>query len=83
MPYTLIWSPTAKRALAGLPKEISERIIRKAISIVDNPHPFLERMVEYRIYKLRVGDYRAFVDIDEGNRTLNVLNVRHRKHAYK
>lgn len=83
MPYTLVWAPQAEKSLAELPKEIAIRVIKKAALILDNPHPFLERMVDYKIHKLRVGDYRAFIDIDEEKKELHVLNVKHRKHAYK
>lgn len=83
MAYELIWSPKAQQALASLPKEIAGQVVKKANTIVGNPHPFLERMVEYNVYKLRVGDYRAFIDIDEARKELHVLNVKHRKHAYK
>lgn len=83
MAFVLIWSPKSQQALAGLPKEIASRIIKKADAIVGNPHPFLERMVDYSVYKLRVGDYRAFIDVDETKKELHVLNVKHRKHAYK
>jgi len=83
MAYALIWAPQAQHSLAVLQKETAVRIVEKAASILDNPHPFLERMVEYKIYKLRVGDYRVFIDIDEAKRKLNVVNVKHRKNAYK
>ncbi|MCX6770662.1 MAG: type II toxin-antitoxin system RelE/ParE family toxin [Candidatus Micrarchaeota archaeon] len=83
MPYTLIWAPTAQHALSSLQKEVSARIVKKANQILDNPHPFLERMVEYKIYKLRVGDYRVFIDIDEEKKELHAVNVKHRKNAYK
>ena len=83
MSYELIWSPKSLQVLGSFPKEISARVIKKANLIVGNPYPFLERMVEYNIYKLRVGDYRAFIDIDETKKELHVLNVKHRKHAYK
>jgi len=83
MAYILIWSPRSQQALIHLPKEIAGRVVKKANAIVGNPHPFLERMVDYSVYKLRVGDYRAFIDIDEAKKELHVLNVKHRKHAYK
>jgi mRNA-degrading endonuclease RelE of RelBE toxin-antitoxin system len=83
MAYILIWSPKSQQALAILPKEIAGRVVKKANAITGNPHPFLERMVDYSAYKLRVGDYRAFMDIDEAKKELHVLNVKHRKHAYK
>jgi len=34
-------------------------------------------------FKLRVGDYRAIVDVDNSAKVINVLKVGHRKNIYK
>ena len=83
MPYGIIWSQLAQAALAGLEKSLAGRIVKKVIIISANPHPFLEKLTDIKCYKLRIGDYRAFIDIDEGKREMHVLSVRHRKKAYK
>ena len=81
--YSLVWAPKAIASLSNLPKELSSRLLKKASAILGNPHPFLERMVDYPVSKLRIGDYRAFININEEKKELTVLNVKHRKHAYQ
>jgi len=34
-------------------------------------------------YRLRVGDYRVILDIDEGNLIILVIKIGHRKKIYK
>jgi len=34
-------------------------------------------------YRLRVGDYRVILDIDEGNLIILVIKIAHRKKIYK
>jgi len=34
-------------------------------------------------YRLRVGDYRVILDIDEGNLFILVIKIGHRKKIYK
>lgn len=83
MPYEVFWSRLAQDALAGLEKSLAGRIVKKTVAISANPHPFLEKLTDIKCYKLRIGDYRAFIDIDEQKQELHVLSVRHRKVAYK
>jgi len=82
MAYSEIWSQRALAALSKLDKPIASQVKNKLLAILPNPHPFLEKMVEFKVYKLRIGDYRAFIDIDEEKKELHILTVRHRKHAY-
>jgi mRNA-degrading endonuclease RelE of RelBE toxin-antitoxin system len=34
-------------------------------------------------FKLRVGDYRAIIDVDNSTKTIKVLKVGHRKNVYE
>lgn len=85
MAYRLVWSPKSRDQLLALDKEIARRIVAKALELekTDNPRHFLERMVDSTSLKLRVGDWRAIVDIDEQAKEINVLKVGHRKKVYK
>ncbi len=83
MPYEIIWSDAAQAALGALEKHLAGRIVKKMVAISANPHPFLEKLTDIKCYKLRIGDYRAFIDIDDENLEMHVLSVRHRKKAYK
>ena len=69
--------------LRGLDVSVSKRIIRKIESTRSDPHRFFVRLVWRVEYKLRVGDYRVIVDIDENRRVIVVRSLGHRKNVYK
>lgn len=83
MPFEAVWSEKARKSLAALDRGDASRIIRKVEEIKANPLHFLERMVDADCHKLRVGDYRVFIALNEGAGKLYVIGVKHRKNAYK
>ncbi len=83
MPYSISWIPAALEDLRSLDKPIQERIVRKIRSIEFDPLRFAEHLVDYELYKLRVGDYRAIIDIKPAEKALVVILVGHREKVYK
>ena len=83
MAYTIHWDPIVRKILRKLPKEIASRIVRKVDSIKENLEHYLESLVDRKDYKLRVGDYRLFIDLDRGNKEAFIRTLRHRRDAYK
>ena len=83
MSFSIEWDEKALSFLKKLPKEISERIFNKVESIKENPFHFLEHYEGEDFYKLRVGDYRALIDIDFENRIIKIQVFDHRKRIYK
>ena len=69
--------------LNKLEKEIKERIWNKLQQCKEEPFRFLEPLEEIDGYKLRVGDYRLIIDIDNSTKTLKVLKIGHRKNIYE
>ncbi|MBS3176790.1 type II toxin-antitoxin system RelE/ParE family toxin [Candidatus Woesearchaeota archaeon] len=81
--YDVIFDDEAIEFLNKLPKEIKERMFNKIIFSKENPFHFFERLAGRIDYKLRIGDYRVIADIDQGNRTIKVTIIGHRKNIYK
>ena len=81
--YNLIFDKKALHDLNKLEKEIKERIWEKLQQCKENPFRFLEHLAEISGFKLRIGDYRAIVDIDKANQTIKILKVGHRKNIYE
>ena len=81
--YELIFDDEAIEFLNKLPKEVKERIFNKLISTKENPFHFFERLTGRADYKLRVGDYRIVADLDQGNNTIKITIIGHRKNVYK
>jgi len=83
MAYDIIWSPKSKDDLKSLNSEIALRIIKKVSELELSPYHFLEKMTDVNCWKMRVGDYRVLIDIDESKKRIEILKAGHRKNIYK
>ncbi len=79
----MVWSPRSKKMLKKLENKQIIRIIKKMEKVAISPYDFLEKIGGEEGYKVRVGDYRVFVDLNKDKHAIEVLTVRHRRHAYK
>jgi mRNA interferase RelE/StbE len=69
MTYEIKFSKQATKFINGLQQNLKDRIIAKFREISENPFRFLEHY-EGDYYKIRIGDFRALVDIDNERRIL-------------
>ena len=83
MTYELIFSDAALKQLKKLEKSTQERIISTLERIRIRPQSHVKKLVGDSVYRLRVGNYRAILDIDEGILVVLVIKVGHRKKIYK
>jgi len=83
MAYNIVWSPKSKGGLRALEKDIQWRIIKKVTDLKLAPYHFIERLTGTTSWKLRIGDYRALIDMDEKKKEIRILKVGHRKNIYK
>ncbi|MBS3078812.1 type II toxin-antitoxin system RelE/ParE family toxin [Candidatus Pacearchaeota archaeon] len=81
--YELIFTDKAKQQFKKLEKQVQERIGAVFERIKVRPYDYVEKLVGEPGYKLRVGDYRVFLDIDNNKLIILVLKVGHRKNIYK
>jgi len=72
MSFQVEWSPKASKNLAKLPKYLIERIFDKIDEVKEDPFRYLEHFEGQHFYKLRIGDYRALIDVDFQNKVLKV-----------
>ncbi len=83
MTYEVKIKPKALKQLDKLPKDITERILKKIIFIKDTPQSFMKKLESKDIWSLRVGDYRALIDVFESKKILEVVKVGHRREIYE
>lgn len=83
MSYEVIWDDNVRDFLRKIHKEDAKRIIKKVNSIAEEPRHYLEALVQIKSYKLRIGDYRALIDLDDKNKILSVVLIGHRRDIYK
>jgi len=82
MTYSLKLDKDADKFIDKLPQNIAERIVKKLDEIKENPFRYLEHY-EGKHYKLRVGDYRALIDVDFEKKILFVRIIDKRGRIYK
>ena len=83
MSYQIIWSDKSKENLKGMEIGIVRRIVRKVTELELAPYHFVEKMTDVNCWKLRVGDYRILMDINEDKKEIQILKVGHRRNVYK
>ena len=81
--YQIIFTANAESQLKKLEKSVQERIIIVLERIRIRPEHFIERLVGEPGFKLRVGDYRIILDVDQDKLIILVLKIGHRKNIYK
>ncbi len=81
--YSLHYSDLMLKQLKKLPKDIQKRIISTLERCRVRPHYHVKKLVGNPYYRLRVGNYRVIVDIQEGKLTILVIEVGHRRNVYK
>ena len=82
MTYEIIFSDKALSQLKKLEKNAQERIIAVLERIRVRPEIHVTKLVGDPGYKLRVGDYRIIMDIDNKILRILILKVGHRRNIY-
>ncbi|MEX1151792.1 MAG: type II toxin-antitoxin system RelE/ParE family toxin, partial [Nitrosopumilaceae archaeon] len=82
MVWKIKWTDTSLNQLKKLHNQIQKRIFKKLDEIVDNPFDFVERLVGQNLYKLRVGDYRVLLTLEQNKMLILIVKVGHRKKIY-
>lgn len=81
--YSIIFEKTALDFLNKLDVNLKNRIWNKLQQCKENPFHFLEHLEEIEGYKLRVGDYRLIIDVDQSQKIIKVIKIGHRKNIYE
>jgi len=82
MSFLIEWDEKALDYLKKLPLDISTRITKKLDVIKENPLRYL-RHYEGEYYKVRIGDFRALVDVDFSKKILIIQIFDKRGRIYK
>ncbi len=82
MSYKIEWHPKASKNVERLPKEQQNRVLEKLDLVKEEPFRYLERFSHPHYYKLRIGDYRALIDVNFEDKTLFVKVFDHRGSIY-
>lgn len=80
--YSIQIEKNAENFLKKLQKKDAEIILNRIYSIRENPHRFLKRLQGEKLWRLRIGDYRAIVDVIVSMNRIIVIRIGHRKNIY-
>ena len=81
MDYRIVWSIQANKQLERLDRSVAKRIHEKVGQLYQNPERYVEKLVRYPYYRLRVGDYRVILDIQNEMVRILILKVGHRSNV--
>ena len=83
MDYRIIWSIQASKQMERLDRSVAKRIHEKVGQLYQNPERYVEKLVRYPYYRLRVGNYRVILDIQNEMVRILILKVGHRSNVYE
>jgi len=81
--YSVEFSQTAENQLYKLEKNIQKRIIEVLERIKIRPFHFVKRKQGTNYFILRIGNYRAILDINREKLIIFILELGHRKNIYE
>ncbi len=82
MGFEIIWSDSAIRQLKKLDRSVARRIFGRVGELEENPHRFVQKLVNSPYYRLRVGDYRVILDIQGKALRILILKIGPRESVY-
>ena len=84
--WSVEFTPCAEKALKRLDHSVGKRVVGKLQEIqgADDPRDFLKPMTGLLtgMFRLRVGDYRVIIDIQDERCVVLALDVGHRSTVY-
>ncbi|MBS3772912.1 MAG: type II toxin-antitoxin system RelE/ParE family toxin [Candidatus Thermoplasmatota archaeon] len=83
MTYKVKLHPNVAKFLEKASRDIADRVKDKLRQIRENPFHYLEHYAGEDVHKLRIGDYRALIDVDTRHHILYVQVIDRRDRIYK
>ncbi|WP_167150105.1 type II toxin-antitoxin system RelE/ParE family toxin [Actinomyces sp. ZJ308] len=84
--WNVDFTPRAEKALRQLDRKIRERVVGKLREVqgADDPRDFLKPMTGplAGMFRLRVGDYRVIIDIQDERCVILAIDIDHRSTVY-
>lgn len=83
--YAITFARSAREELEALDGSIVRRVISRIESLVQNPRPSgaLKLQGEQKLWRIRISDYRVFYSVDDRQRIVDIVRVRHRREVYR
>jgi mRNA interferase RelE/StbE len=73
MKYEVKWTKTSLDQLKKLDKNITKRVMDKVEEITKNPFNFVKKLKQFNLFRLRVGNYRVIMSIENKKMIIFIL----------
>jgi mRNA interferase RelE/StbE len=84
MPYQIIIKRSAEKELNALPAALRDRIANRLLALEDNPRPTgIKKLQGAESYRLRIGDYRVLLTIDDQRQQVMIVAIGHPREVYR
>ena len=80
--YSIELSGKSKRFLKKIPQNEADLILCKINQLRENPLRYLRKLRGNKLWRLRIKNYRAIVDVIVSGRRIIVLRIGRRKNIY-
>ncbi len=83
--WSIVFARSARKELERLPEAHRGRMLTKIEALTTNPRPHGTRKLKGSpdLWRLRSGEYRVVYALDDAERVVDIVAVRHRKEAYR
>jgi len=83
MVWQVVWSEKSIKQLGKIDKKNAQKIYDSVLDCVDDPFRVVVRLANSSYYKLRVGNYRVVLDLQQSRMIIFVVETDHRSKIYK
>jgi len=82
--YEIRFTSKVQKSLAAITKKDRLRLLMAIELLSETPiPPAAKKLVDSRFYRVRVGDYRIIYTIDNGQLIVRLIQIAHRRAAYR
>lgn len=82
--YKVLIRRSAAKELEGVPLKDRRRVVARIEALGDDPRPpGVQKLSGEEKYRLRQGDYRILYEIEDADRVVTIVRIRHRRDAYR
>lgn len=83
MTWQVIWSEKSVKQLGKIDKKTAQNIFNTVLDCSHDPLKTVTKLSNSSFYKIRVGNYRVILDLQQNKLVIFVIEVDHRKRIYK
>ncbi|MDC8453184.1 MAG: type II toxin-antitoxin system RelE/ParE family toxin [Candidatus Nitrosotalea sp.] len=83
MSWEVIWSEKSVKQLEKIDKKNAKKIYELVLDSIEDPFRAVMKLTNSPFYRLRVGNYRVILDLQQGKMIIFVVETDHRGKIYK